>query len=215
MFIVVVLIERYVLFTVESRSASLPANSNLPTLGMENIFREEFLPGFYRSSSVNIGFFIAIAAAILVYIILEKTTFGYELKACGFNKDAAKYAGISQNRNIISAMMISGALAGLGGALLYMSGTVHMSLGNTLLPYGFTGISVAFLGLNNPIGIIFSGALISHLFLGGARTQVMGFSIEVVQIVVSVIIYFCAFVFLVRTFLGKRIEKLFKRGDKQ
>lgn len=214
MFFVVFLIERYAFFPVENRSASLPPNSNLPTLGFENIFREEFLPGIYRSSQVNVGIIIAIVAAVIIYIILEKTTFGYELKACGFNKDAAKYAGINQNRNIIASMMISGALAGLGGALLYMSGTEHMGVGNVLLPYGFTGISVAFLGLNNPIGIIFSGTLVSHLFLGGARTQVMGFSLEVVQIVIAVIIYFCAFVFLVKTFLGKRIAKFFKRGEK-
>jgi simple sugar transport system permease protein len=212
MFFVVFLVERYAFFAVENRSASLPPNSNLPTLGFENIFREEFLPGFFRSSQVNAGILIAIVAAVIIYIILEKTTFGYELKACGFNKDAAKYAGISQNRNIIAAMMIAGALAGLGGALLYMSGTTHMGVGNVLLPYGFTGISVAFLGLNHPVGIIFSGTLVSYLFLGGARTQVLGFSIEVVQIMISVIIYFCAFVFLVKTFLGKKISKLFKRG---
>ncbi|MCL2363313.1 MAG: ABC transporter permease [Defluviitaleaceae bacterium] len=212
MFFVVFLIERYAFFPIENRSASLPPNSNLPTFGLENIFRSEFIrgSGIYRSSQINIGIFIAIIAAILVYVILEKTTFGYELKACGFNKDAAKYAGISQNRNIISSMMISGALAGLGGAMLYMSGTVHMGVGNSLLPYGFTGISVAFLGLSNPIGIIFSGTLISHLFLGGARVQVLGFPLEVVEIVISVIIYFCAFVSLVKMFLGKRIVTWFK-----
>lgn len=215
MFFVVFLIERYAFLAVENRSASLPSNSNLPTLGFENIFREEFRPGVYWTSQVNVGILIAIAAAVLMYIILEKTTFGYELKACGFNKDAAKYAGISQNRNIIASMIISGALAGLGGGMLYMSGTVHMGVGNVLLPYGFTGISVAFLGLNNPIGIIFSGALISHLFLGGARTQVLGFPLEVVEIMISVIIYFCAFVFLMKTFLGRKIiSKFFKRGEK-
>jgi len=212
MFLVGYFIERHAFFAVENRSATLPADSNLPTLGFENIFRSEILPGVYRSSSVNVGIIIAVVAAVLIYIILEKTTFGYELKACGFNRDAAKYAGISENRNIVSAMMISGALAGLGGALLYMSGTVHITAGNVLLPYGFTGISVAFLGLSNPIGIIFSGALVSHLFLGGARIQ-LNFPIEIVEIVISIIIYFCAFVFLVKTFLGKHISKLFKRGE--
>jgi simple sugar transport system permease protein len=212
MFFVVFLIERYAFLAIENRSASLPANSNLPTLGFEKIFREEFRPGIYWESQINVGIIIAILCAVLIYIILEKTTFGYELKACGFNKDAAKYAGISQNRNIIASMMIAGALAGLGGGMLYMSGTVHMGVGNSLLPYGFMGISVAFLGLNNPIGIIFSGSLVAHLFLGGARTQVLGFPLEVVEIVISVIIYFCAFVFLVKTFLGKQIAKFVKRG---
>jgi simple sugar transport system permease protein len=213
MFLVTFFIETHVFDRDLGRSTVLPEASNLPTLGFEYLFREEFVPGFYRWTRVNVGIVVAILVAILVYFILEKTTFGYELKACGFNKDAARYAGISQNRSIILSMMISGALAGLGGGLLYLSGTETMGVTNVLLPYGFTGISVAFLGLNNPIGIIFSGTLVSYLFLGGARTQVMGFSIEVVEIVISVIIYFCAFVFLVRTFLGKHIAKLFKRGD--
>ncbi|MCL2603628.1 MAG: ABC transporter permease [Defluviitaleaceae bacterium] len=214
MFLVTFLIDRYAFNPAVGKSLALPEGSNLPTLGFEHIFREEFLPGFYRVSRVNAGILIAIIAAVIIYIILEKTTFGYELKACGFNKDAAKYAGINQNRNIVASMMISGALAGLGGALLYTSGTEAMGASNVLLPYGFTGISVAFLGLNHPIGIIFSGSLVSYLFLGGARTQVMGFSIEVVEIVISVIIYFCAFVFLVKTFLGKHIGKLLRfKGD--
>ncbi|MCL2204250.1 MAG: ABC transporter permease [Defluviitaleaceae bacterium] len=212
MFLVTFLVDRYAFNPAIGRSQALPEGSNLPTLGFQYIFREEFLPGFYRSSQVNVGILIAIFTAILMYIILEKTTFGYELKACGFNKDAAKYAGINQNRSIVASMMIAGGLAGLGGALLYTSGTETMSAANVLLPYGFTGISVAFLGLSNPIGIIFSGTLVSYLFLGGARTQVLGFSIEVVEIVISVIIYFCAFVFLVKTFLGKHIGRLLRRG---
>ncbi|MCL2189363.1 MAG: ABC transporter permease [Defluviitaleaceae bacterium] len=213
MFLVGYFVEQHAFFAIENRSASLPTNSNLPTLGLDRVFQSEILPGLIRSSDINAGFFIAIFMAIVIYLILNKTTFGYELKACGFNRDAAKYAGINENRNIVAAMMISGALAGLGGALLYLSGTVHIAAGNNLLPYGFTGISVAFLGLSNPIGIIFSGALVSHLFLGGARIQ-LNFPIEIVEIVISIIIYFCAFVFLVKTFLGKHIGKLFKGGEK-
>ncbi|MCL2619058.1 MAG: ABC transporter permease [Defluviitaleaceae bacterium] len=192
-------------------STALPSDSNLPSLGFENIFREP-LGATFRSSHVNIGILIAIAIAILVYVILEKTTFGYELKACGFNKDAAKYAGINQNRNIIVSMMFCGALAGIGGALNYMNGTgLSMSIIDSLATEGFTGISVAFLGLNHPIGIIFSGILVSFLYLGGARMQVFGFSIELIEVVISIIIYFCAFVFLVRTFLSKTAGKYGKK----
>jgi len=181
----------------------LPADSALPSLGMENVFVEGS-----RISHVNIGIFLAIASAIIIYIILEKTTFGYELKACGFNKDAAKYAGINEKRNIVLSMMISGALAGLGGSFTYLVGTgLSMSVMDTLASQGFTGISVAFLGLSHPIGIIFSGTFVSFLFLGGARTQALGFSIEIVEMVISIIIYFCAFVFLVKTFLLNRFSK--------
>lgn len=181
----------------------LPADSALPTLGMENIFVEGT-----RGSNINIGIFLAIISAIFVYIILEKTTFGYELKACGFNKEAAKYAGINEKRNIILSMMISGALAGLGGAINYLVGSgLSMSVADTLASQGFTGISVAFLGLSNPLGIIFSGMFVSYLFLGGTRTQMLGFSIEIVEIVIAMIIYFCAFVSLVKMFLINRFTK--------
>ena len=206
MFFVNYMIITFIFDQGRGTSTRLPSDSNLPTLGFENIFREPLGAGF-RSSHVNAGIIIAIVIAIIVWIILEKTTFGYELKACGFNKDAAKYAGINQNRNIVFSMMISGALAGIGGALNFMSGTgLSMSIVDALAAEGFTGISVAFLGLNHPIGIIFSGVFVSYIFLGGARIQPFGFSTELIEIVISVIIYFCAFVFLVKTFLSDKLK---------
>jgi len=212
MFLTNYLIINHIFDQGRGTSLPLPTDSNLPSLGFENIFREP-LGAIYRSSNVNLGIVIAILLAIAVYVILEKTSFGYELKACGFNKDAAKYAGINQNRNIVFSFMICGALAGIGGALTYMSGTgLSMSITDTLSQQGFTGISVAFLGLNHPIGIIFSGALVSYLSLGGTRMQPFGFSPEFVDIVVSIIIYFCAFVFLVKTAIE---TKLFGLGKKK
>jgi len=187
----------------------LPEDSNLPTLGFEYIFREPLGAGF-RSSSVNIGILIAIAIAIIVYIILNKTVFGYELKACGLNKDAAKYAGINQNSNIVRSMMICGAIAGMGGALNFMNGTgLSMTAMPVLAAEGFTGISVAFLGLTNPIGVIFSGIFVSYLLRGGAQLQ-PHFDAQFVYIIISVIIYFCAFVLFVKTSIGKLI---FRRKD--
>ena len=180
----------------------MPVDSVLPDFGLQNFFTDGV-----RSSHINIGIFIAIVVAILVYVLLEKTTFGYELKACGFNKDAAKYAGINQNRNIVASMVICGALAGLGGALNYLVGTgLSMNTIDMLAPEGFMGISVAFLGLNNPIGIIFSGTLISYLFLGGARMQMYGFSVELIEMVISIIIYFCAFVAIAKAFMIGRLR---------
>lgn len=190
----------------QGRSFPPPADIRLPSLGLENIFRTGA-----RVSNVDIGIVIAIAIAVAVYIILEKTTFGYELKACGFNKDAAKYAGINENKNIVLSMMIAGGLSGIGGALAYMGGMgVTLNIVDVLLPYGFTGISVAFLGLNHPIGVVFSGVLISYLTMGGTQIQPDGFSSEFVDIVIAVIIYFCAFVFLVKTFLDRYAGRIFK-----
>jgi len=192
-------------------TVAMPADSDLPSLGMERIFNET-IGNFVRHSRVNIGILIAIGLAVVVYIILEKTTFGYELKACGFNRDAAKYAGINEKRNIVLSMTICGALAGVAGALAFMNGTgLRLSAVDMLQMEGFTGISVAFLGLNHPIGIIFSGALVSYLTLGGARIQPFGFSAEIVDILIAVIIYFCAFVFLVKSFLERKIR--FGRKD--
>ena len=187
----------------------LPDDSNLPTMGFEYIFREPLGAGF-RTSNVNIGIILAVAIAILVYVILNKTTFGYELKACGFNKDAAKYAGINQNKNIVRSMMICGAIAGVGGALNYMNGTgLSMTAMPSLAAEGFEGIAVAFLGLTNPIGVIFSGIFVSYLQRGGAQLQ-PHFTAEFVGIIIAVIIYFCAFVLMVKNNIGKLI---FQRKD--
>jgi simple sugar transport system permease protein len=196
----------------------LPADSNLPALGLGNIFKEQ-MGRMTIESHVNIGILIAVAIAILIYIVLEKTAFGYELKASGFNKDAAQYAGINQNRNIVFSMMISGGLAGLGGALMFMNGTgLSLTAMDVLQMEGFTGISVAFLGLNHPIGIIFSGLFVAYIFLGGSWIQAFGFSTQIIDIVIAIIIYFCAFVFLVKSGLLRIVSRLFKKtpagGDK-
>jgi len=186
-------------------TAHMPADSNLPNLGLYYIFREPFGAG-YRASHVNLGIILAVLIAVVVYIIIDKTAFGYELKASGFNKDAAKYAGINQNRNVVYSFLICGALAGIGGALNYMNGTgLSMRADNVLASEGFTGIAVAFLGLTHPIGVIFSGAFISYLNLGGARIQPFGFPLEIVEVALSIIIYFCAFVLLVKQGIGKVI----------
>jgi len=215
MFFVVFMIQHF--YSLLNRgmgtSAHLPESSNLPRLFFPYIFREQ-IGQVFLSSRVNIGILIAIALAILVYVILEKTTFGYELKACGFNQDAAKYAGINQKRNIVFSMMISGGLAGIAGALNFMrGGGVGISIIEALPMEGFTGISVAFLGLNNPIGIIFSGIFISYMQLGGGRLQTYGFSSELVETVVAVIIYFCAFVFVTKSLIGRFISKKKEGGN--
>jgi simple sugar transport system permease protein len=176
----------------------------LPGLGLGELFQGENV----RPSAVNSGLLIAIFTAIVIYIILDKTKFGFELKACGLNHNAAKYAGISEKRNIVSSMMISGALAGLGGGLHFMAGAgATMQVADTLSSEGFTGISVALLGMSNPIGIIFAAMLISYLYIGGSHIQQYGFAPEIIEMVIAVIIYFCAFVLLIKMGLkniGKR-----------
>ena len=204
-FLVNTLIERTIVQTARNATPYLPVESTLPSLGLGEFFQGSHA----RASNVDIGIIIAILAAVFVYIILDKTKFGYELKACGFNQHAAKYAGISEKRNVIFSMMISGALAALGGALLYISGAgFTMQVADTLYMQGFTGISVALLGLNHPIGIIFGGILIGYLQEGGIHIQRF-FAPELIEMVVSIIIYFCAFVLLFKMLLARASKRLF------
>jgi simple sugar transport system permease protein len=130
------------------------------------------------------------------------------LKSVGFNRDASKFAGINEKRSIVLSMMISGAIAGLSGALLYLAGTgKHITIVDTLAAEGFTGISVALLGLSHPIGILIAGLFIAYLTAGGFYLQLYDFSTEIIDIIIAVIIYFSAFALIVKTLLSKRKSK--------
>lgn len=184
----------------ESAPQALLPSFNV-NVGGKAYFGKMFMP--------TIGIFIAIAMAVLIWVIINKTTFGYELKACGHNKNAAKYAGINEKRNIVLSMTIAGALAGLGAGLFYLSGSKEWEpLVSTALPAtGFNGISVALLASSNPIGCIFSAVFISHITVGGGFMTAKLFPSEVSDIISGVVIYLCAFSLL---FKG-RIMKLFAR----
>ncbi|MEG2843116.1 MAG: hypothetical protein RR900_06480, partial [Ruthenibacterium sp.] len=144
--------------------------------------------------------------------LIEKTKFGYELKACGYNRRAAKYAGINEKRSIILSMVIAGALAGLGGACLYLAGAGKgIEVLDVLAAEGFNGIPVALLGLNNPIGIIFSGIFVAYLNQGGFNMQLYGFAPQVIEIIISVIIYFSAFALILREFVERHLHAKHKK----
>ena len=136
--------------------------------------------------------------------MLQKTTFGFELKACGMNKFASKYAGINANRNIVLSMVIAGALSGLGGGLYYLAGTVQYVMLKSILVMGFNGIPVALLANSNPLGTIFSALFVSYIQVGGAAMQ-PDFSSETTDIVIAVIIYLAAFSLLMRGVIAKAL----------
>ena len=174
-------------FTIkESSPESLIPSFNV-NVGGEPYFGKMFQP--------TIGIFLAIAVAVIIWIILNKTTFGFELKACGHNQNAAKYAGINEKKNIVLSMTIAGALAGIGAGLFYLSGSKEWEpLVSTALPAaGFNGISVALLASSNPIGCIFSALFISHITVGGGFMFAKLFPSEVADIISGVVIYLCAF----------------------
>ena len=196
--------------SASDRTAAL-ANANpgaiLPRLGLDQLFQYRYM---------NIGFFLAVVISLIVWVILKKTTFGYELKACGNNRDAAMYAGISAKKNIVLSMVISGALAGFGGGLFYLAGGGQYTLLQSIEGAGFDGISVALLANCNPIGCIFSAIFLSYLRLGGNAMQSQGYATEATDIVISVIVYLAAFALLLRMLLsGKLGKRRNKNGKKE
>lgn len=173
--------------------------ANTPHLGLNKLF---------TGSNLDIAIIIVVLVAILIAFILNKTTLGYQLKAVGYSNSGSKYAGIPYKRNIVIAMFISGALAGLGAALAYLpTKPVYMRPLTTLVNYGFDGMSVSLLASNNPIGIIFSGIFISYIKSGAKPMQFAGFDKEIGNIVISVIIYMAALSSFFGMLLQKRKEK--------
>ena len=184
--------------------------------GAEGVTIPDFgLNDMFQTNSTTIAIFLSIVVAILIWVVLDKTTFGYELKAVGLNKNAARYAGINEKKNLVLSMVIAGALAGFGAGLYYLSGVSEWNpLNSTTLPaMGFNGISVALLASSNPIGTIFSALFISHITVGGSFLSTRYYPTEVADLISGIIIYLCAFSMLFRG----RIAKLLsggKRADK-
>ena len=166
--------------------------SMIPSCGMSDAFG--------KLQSVTIAIFIAVALAVLIYVILNKTTFGYELKACGFNKNAAQYAGINDKRSIILSMTIAGALAGVGAGLYYLSTVAEWNpqVSTALPAMGFNGISAALLACSNPIATIFSSLFISYITVGGTKLSTQYYTKEIADVITAIIIYLCAFSLLFR-----------------
>ena len=187
----------------KTKSYSLRANfpdAVIPDLGLGDLF---------SNKSTTIAVFLAILVAVIVWFVIDKTTFGYELKACGHNKDAARYAGINEKRNIILSMVIAGALAGFGAGLYYLSGVAEWNpQDSTALPgIGFDGISVALLASSNPIGTIFSAAFISHITTGGGFMDTNVFPPEIADVISGVVIYLCAFSLLFKNWFTKKLGR--------
>ena len=201
------LVKLYVYDSKKGLSLNVAESAVLPKGGLDYIFYNP-LGSTKDLSTVNCGIWIAILIAIVIYIVLNKTTFGYELKACGYNPHASKYAGINDKRNIVLSMVIAGMLAGLGGGLLYLAGANgrHIKVVDVLAAEGFNGIPVALLGLSNPIGIIFSAIFISYITQGGNYLQTLDFVPEVIDIIIACIIYFSAFALIFRTLLPRFIK---------
>jgi ABC-type uncharacterized transport system permease subunit len=152
----------------------------------------QWLTDLFNGSYINLGFFLAILAVVVIAFLLNRTTSGYELKAVGFNRYASEYAGIRANRSIILSMMIAGALAGLGGAAFYVGYASNIQIG-VLPSQGLDGIAVSLLGVNSPWGVlgaaIFFGLLHSGKGFMNAMTKIPP---EIADTIIATIIYFAA-----------------------
>ncbi|OOM78762.1 beta-methylgalactoside transporter inner membrane component [Clostridium puniceum] len=167
----------------ETESKSISASASLKTKWMTDLF---------NGSYINLGILIAIVAVIVIWFILNKTVLGYELKAVGFNKSAAEYAGMSVNRNVIFSMMIAGGLSGLAGVAQYVGNASNIQIG-VMPSQGFDGIAVSLLGANNPVGILISALFFGVLYSGkGFMNANTSIPPEIADTIIATIIYFAA-----------------------
>ena len=189
-------------YTIQMRSFGSAAV--LPTLGLDKLFND--------NTYVTLAIPLAIILAIVVDVVLNKTRFGYELRATGNNKFAAKYCGMAEKRNIILTLVIAGALSGLGASLLYQSGYEQWQVTASSVPaMGFNGIAATFLGGLNPIGTILASFFIQHITSGGAYVDKTIYCSQISDLISAIIIYLCGFVLFMKyamnTAIAKREEK--------
>jgi simple sugar transport system permease protein len=168
---------------LETESRMLPETATL---------RVKWLSDLFGGSYINLGIILALIAVFVVWFILNKTVLGYELKAVGFNRFGAEYAGMPVNRNIVVSMMIAGALSGLAGVIQYMGNATVMQIG-VMPSQGFDGIAVSLLGANTPIGVLLSALFFGVLYVGkGFMNAAVKIPPELADTIIATIIYFAA-----------------------
>lgn len=181
-----------------ARAQSPQSSALIPKAGLNDIF---------VGSSANAGILIAGVLAVVLYVVLDRTVRGYELKSVGFNRDAARYAGMNEKRNIVVSMTTAGAIAGLAGGIMFLVAGRHIEPVNQLLQEGFDGIAIALLGLAHPIGVFFAGIFYGALEQGGYYLQLYDFMPEIIDIIISVIIYFSALSLFLQKFVAGYIRR--------
>ena len=180
--------------------AATNPNALLPTLGLGALFS--------NNQYVGLALPLSVIMAVLVWVVLEKTKFGYELKATGNNKNAAKYCGMAEKRNTIVTLAISGALAAMGAALLYLTGFEQWQCSTSSVPgMGFSGIAAAFLGGLHPLGAILSSFFIQHITIGGAYVDKTMYCAQISDLISAIIIYLCGFVLFMKHAMNTGIDK--------
>jgi len=205
----------WIAFYLSNFIAGLPAIKNEGTAeATKNIadnasmlFSKEFIKNAGLCPTANWGILMAVAAMLIVWFIIEKTTLGYELKAVGYNKFAAEYGGISVNRSILTALAISGALAGLAGALQVMGMGKRISIFTSQEGFGFAGIVVALIGVSNPFGVFVAGLFYGALMYGGSKLNLEGVPTQLINVIVGTVVFFIAISVIFRSFRNLKKKK--------
>ena len=156
------------------------------------LFSKEFIKSVGLCPTANWGILVAIVMTVLVWFVIEKTTLGFELKAVGSNKFAAEYAGINVNGSILTALAISGALAGLAGSLQLMGMGSRISVFSSQEGFGFAGIVVALIGCSNPFGVLIAGIFYGALMFGGSKLNLVGAPTQLINVIVGTVVFFIA-----------------------
>jgi simple sugar transport system permease protein len=203
LYMVNMLIRSTIYDTYGNRTLQVKPEALIPRMGFDKIF---------PNTGVDMGIIVAIITALIIYFILNKTTFGYEVKLCGLNPDAAAYAGINARGNGVITMAIAGALPAIAGAFWHLSAAGnYITVVDTIPAAPMNGMSAALLAMGNPLGVIFTSLFVAYITVGGFNLQAFGYVPEIVSIVTGAIIYCSAFVMvirgMIRRFHGKFIRK--------
>ena len=201
------------LYTVNMALSSVKESSSPYTLSLASTNEAALLPSlgleklFSNNKYVTVAIPLAVIIAILLKVVLSMTVFGYEIKATGIAKDAAKYSGMKEKRNVILTLFIGGALAGIGAAFFFLSGYEQWSVTQSSVPgMGFNGIAATFLGGLDPIGTIFASYFIEHITSGGSYLDKNAYPSQISDFISAIIIYLCGFVLFFKFFLNSRIR---------
>ncbi len=192
--VVCIMMNYTALYTTNYFLRNLKGSDNAKTAVLPEAatLHSDFLSELTNKSRLHWGFILVIIAVFIFWYVIEKTTFGYELRAVGFNKNASKYAGMKVNRNIIFSMMISGAFAGLAGTIIAIGTFDYGRILPAFENYGFDGIAVALVGGVTGLGSLFAGLLMGALKAAQPIMQTMGIPRDIAIIIISSIILFVA-----------------------
>ena len=178
------------------------------------LFPKDFIRSAGIAPTANWGILVAIAAMLFVWFVINKTTLGYRLKAVGFNRNAAEYGGISVNASILTALAISGALAGLAGALQLMGMGNRISIFSSQEGFGFAGIVVALIGCSNAFGVFVAGLFYGALMYGGSKLNLVGAPTQLINVIVGTVVFFIAISAIFKHIKNMKIRARAKEGIK-